>query len=180
MLNWSAGLLAVALLAAPFAAAADAPPPPPPTPVEAGTPSASESAIAAKTLQNLDRLLRDARGAMGGAEQCFALESSLKADLARKTAQLNAEFNGKLPVAMTDLLWGKSQRIAKQHKACFLQYEEAGRHLTELDGAFATIEPKSLNVKRQRAAADQEKRKYLQMMPTAKAYSKTPAKTGAD
>lgn len=189
MVSRSEGLLAVFLLAASAARASDAAPPTytgtttetaAPS-AEAGraprvsqSPSASESAAAARTLQGLDSMLRETTAALAKTEQCFAEESAMKSELGRKRAQLSAEFNGKIPVAFNDLLWQKSERITRQHKACFIQYEAVGRQLSALDLAFANIEPKSLNVKRQRTAADQEKAKYLRMMPTAKPYNKAP------
>ena len=191
MVKKSGCLLAV-LLSAPFAArAADSPPTytPTPTTVQPNTSagaapspqaSASESAAAARTLKALDAQLRDLAAARAGAEQCFALEASLKGDLARKKAQLSAEFKGKIPASFDDFLWQKNERINKQHKTCFLQYEALGRQLGAMDVAFASIEPKSLGVKRQRAAADQEKQKYLRMVPTAKPYNRPKAKTGAN
>lgn len=154
-------LLMVAMLAAPIASRATDP-----------APSAAESAAASKTLQNLDRMIRELTPALSKAEQCFALESSLKSDHAKKKAQLTAEYSGKIPVAFTDLLFQKRERVAKQHKVCFQQYEALGGQFEAMDTAFRNIEPKSLNVKRQRATVDQAKQTYLQMAPTAKAYNK--------
>lgn len=182
------GLLAV-LLAAPFAAsAADTPPTHTPTPTTvqpntspgtapAAPAAASESAGAARTLKALDAQLRDLASSRAATEQCFALEASLKGDLARKKAQLSAEFKGRIPASFDDFLWQKNERINKQHKTCFLQYEALGRQLAAMDTAFATIEPKSLDVKRQRAEAEQEKQKYLRMVATAKPNNRPKAKT---
>lgn len=187
-------LLVVALIAAPIASRATDPAPPtftntsaePARPVTttraaapSQAPSAAESAAASRTLQNLDRMIRELTPVVSKAEQCFALEASLKSDHAKKKAQLTAEYNGKIPAAFNDLLWQKNARIAKQHKVCFQQYEALGGQFAAMDTAFRSIEPKSLNVKRQRTIVDQEKQKYLQMAPTAKPYNKTP-KTQAE
>lgn len=190
-------LMVGALIAAPIASRATDPAPPtytgtstdpvkPAKPVATTqtllapqAPSAAESAAANKTLQNLDRMIRELTSALDKTEQCLALEASLKSDHAKKKAQLTAEYNGKIPVAFTDLLWQKSERVAKQHKTCFRQYEALGGQITAMDTAFGTIEPKSLNVKRQRTIVDQEKQKYLLMMPTAKPYNRAP-KTKAE
>lgn len=189
MLSRTEGLLAAAMLAAaPLGRAADAPPTftgttnETPKRAPAGRaapaaqgPTAAEAAAAARTLQALDLMLRDSGSALARNEECFALENSLKTEAARKRAQLTAEYKGRIPPAFEDLLFQKNERAIKQHKACFAQYEALGRQLGDLDVAFANIEPKSLNVKRQRAAADDLKRKYLALMPTAKPYNKAPA-----
>lgn len=180
-------LLVVAMLAVPIASRATDPVPPTftntsaepvkpvtTTPAVAASqaPSAAESAAASRTLQNLDRLSRELTTALSKAEQCFALEASLKSDHAKKKAQLTAEYNGKIPAAFNDLLWQKNERVAKQHKVCFQQYEALGAQFSAMDNAFRSIEPKSLNIKRQRATVDKAKQTYLQMAPTAKAYNK--------
>lgn len=194
MLSRSEGLLAAAMLAAaPLCLAADPPPTYTGTTTEPAKPAAAgraapapqqgqnaaEAAAAARTLQGLDAQLRDSGSALGKTEECFALETSLKNDASRKRAELGAEYKGRIPPAFEDLLFQKSERAVKQHKACFAQYEAVGRQLAALDVAFANIEPKSLNVKRQRAAADEQKRKYLLLVPTAKPYNKAPAPKAA-
>ena len=181
-------LLVIALIAAPIVSRATDPAPPtftntsadpakPVTTTRATTsqaPSAAESAAASKTLQNLDRLIRELTSSLSKTEQCFALEASLKSDHAKKKAQLTAEYNGKIPAAFTDLLWQKSERIARQHKVCFQQYEALGAQFTAMNTSFGTIEPKSLNIKRHRASVEQAKQTYLQMVPTTKPYNKAP------
>lgn len=168
-------LLAVVLLAAPVASFAGESSPPPV--VEPNV--AHIAAAGAKTIRALESLIRDVQAESDRTKQCFDLEASLRADLAKKKSQLASEYGAGIPASFNDLLWKKSDRITKQHKTCFLQYEELGRQFAALDATFGTVEPKSLNVKKQRAMVDEEKKKYLLMMPTAKPYNKAPkAKTG--
>lgn len=179
-------LFAVFLLAAPAASLASDSAPPTytttPTTVQpaagraapAPQPSAPESAAGARTLQRLNSQIGELSAALAKTQECFALEGALKSDLARKKAQLAAEFKGKIPPSFDDLLWKKNDRINKQHKTCFLLYEAAGRQFTAMDASFGSIEPKSLNVKKQRASVDELKRKYLLLMPTAKPYNRAP------
>jgi len=166
-------LLAVVLLATPVVSFAGEAPPPVVEPNVANL-----AAAGAKTIKTLEALIRDAQDASARTQQCFDLVSSLRADLAKKRSQLTSEFGGKIPASFNDLLWKKSDRIVKQHKTCSLQYEALGRQFADLDATFGSVEPKSLNIKKQRAALDEEKRLYLLMLPTAKPYNKAPkAKT---
>lgn len=196
MVNKSEWLLAVILIAAPTVARASDSNPPTytttpteaPKPAQSGkvpaatpAPAAVEAAAGVRTRQNLDRQIGETMAALAEAEQCVETENSLKGDLAKKKAQLNAEFKGKIPVAFNDLLWAKTQRINKQHAACALQYESVGKLFAALDTAFGTIEPKSLNVSKQRATADAGRQRYLRLLPTARPYNKpAPAKPAAE
>ena len=136
--------------------------------------AASEAAVASKSAQNLNLQIREATAALGATRQCFDEEASLKTDLFKKKAALTAEFKGKIPPSFNDLLWKKTQRISKKHTECFRQYEELGSMLTAIHESFRTIEPKNLDVKKQKAETDALKEKYLLMMTTTKPNNKMP------
>lgn len=145
-----------------------------PSPGFAGDPViAAASPIENKARQVLNQEIAGMMESYAKTEQCFALEASLQADLAKKKAALAAEFKGKIPVAFDDLLWQKGERIGKQHKACFQQYEALGRLFEALENSFRTIEPKSLNVKKQKETVDAQNEKFLLMVPTAKPHNKS-------
>ncbi|MDD5304073.1 MAG: hypothetical protein PHS14_13310 [Elusimicrobia bacterium] len=171
-------LPAVVLLLVPalgFAADPMTPTPmPPKSALSSEASKTSDSPSGAKAAQSLNQEIRAVTAAFDKTRQCFELEDSLKADLAGKKASLAAEFKGKMPPAFNDLLWQKTQRVAKQHASCFQQYEELGKMFTALHTSFRTIEPKNQNVKKQKDEVDALKEKYLLMMPTAKPYNKTP------
>lgn len=147
-----------------------------PSPGSAGDPVIpAASSVENRVRQALNQEIAGMMESYAKTEQCFALEASLQADLVRKKAELAAEFKGKIPVVFDDLLWQKGERIGRQHKACFQQYEALGRLFEDLQNGFRTIEPKSLNIKKQRETVDAQKEKFLLMVPTAKRYNK-PAK----
>lgn len=145
-----------------------------PSPGFAGEPvTAAVSPIENRARQILNQEIAGMMESYAKTEQCFALEASLQADLGKKKAELAAEFKGKIPVVFDDLLWQKGERIGKQHKACFQQYEALGKRFEDLQNSFRTIEPKSLNVKKQKETVDAQKEKFLLMVPTAKPYNKS-------
>jgi len=169
-------LLAALLLAAPvLSRAADANAPPMGTPTgspssaPSGTPAPKGPTTGLAALNSaIDRMMTD----YGKTEDCFKTESSLRADLARKKAQLSAEFKGAIPNAFDDLLWQKTARINRWHEFCVQSYDELGRLFESLALSIRTIEPKNTNIKRQVEAVNAQKTKYLQLRPTAKTYNK--------
>jgi hypothetical protein len=164
-------LLAVVLLVAPAAARAADPNPPPP--VAAARPASVES----RAYIVLNKSIGELTAAFDKTQQCFDLEAALRKDSTAKKAQLTAEFKGAVPIAFNDLLWQKTARLEKQHKECAQQYDEMGKHFAALEQAFASVEPPSLNIKKQRALVAEQKEKFFQMQPTAKPYNKGPKTT---
>ncbi len=118
-------------------------------------------------LQVLDQEIRDMLTDFRKTEDCFAFEKSLVDDLDAKRASLSAEYKGKIPAEFSNVLWRKTERINKQHPACILQYEDLGKKLVTLQAHLRNIEPKSLNVKRQKAIIDAQNVKYRGMQPSA-------------
>lgn len=149
-------LLVVALLTAPFPGrAADVTPP-------AAAPQLSSTEAA------LNKSIEELRGAFAATQQCFETEASLRADRARKQAQLSAEFKGKIPPVFNDLLWAKTERIARQHQVCVQRHDDLGRQFDSLLPSFQMYAPKGLDVEKQRALVDALWTKYRQMRPPAK------------
>lgn len=126
-----------------------------------------------KASQALDRALADVTQAFELTQQCYETEASLRADYEKKKTQLEAEHRGAVPVAFTDLLWAKTQRIRRHHQSCFDGYQNLGKAFDGVQLLFRTQEPPSPNFKQQRARFDALKARYLRMVPTD---VKTPAK----
>ncbi len=103
-------------------------------------------AAAISPLAAMNKSIAEMMVAFDKTQQCFELMNSLRADYARKKAELYSEFKGAIPIAFDDLLAQKAARINKQHKACVQQYDAMGLQLESLMMPFRTIDPKSLNI----------------------------------
>ncbi len=123
------------------------------------------TALELKGLEGLDRQLKDLTAAGDKAQSCFDQEAPFQRDYAGKEAELKKEFNGVVPLAYSDLLWRKKARIDKQHAACVALHVQFGRAAEEMENAFRNIEPKSMDVRRQRSALDAQKDRFKKMMP---------------
>lgn len=125
-----------------------------------------------QTEQTLAREIGDIRAEVGRTADCLELESGFKADLAKKKAGLSAEFKGKIPVSFNDLLWQKSLRINKQHALCFRQYDALGKQFEAMSSAFRDFDLKKPALKKQKELFDEQKAKYMLMLPTDKPHAK--------
>ncbi len=130
-------------------------------------------------LADLNKNMKDTSVLHAKTQACFDLENSLRSDLTRKRAELNAEFHGKTPNEFVEMLSRKQLRLERQHKACAQQYDDLGKAYEALMQWFRGYEPKTLNVKKQKALVDEQKEKYLLMQPTAKPYNKVHKKAKA-
>lgn len=149
--------------------------PDPSTAATAAAPAAGSKRMTAAesaTLGVLNKAMSDTAALHAKTQQCFDLEETLKTDLARKKAELGAEFHGKIPTEFSELFARKQARLERQHKACAEQYENLGKEYESLMQWFRGYEPKTLNVKKQKAQVDEQKEKFLLMQPTAKPYNK--------
>ena len=122
----------------------------------------------------LNKAMNETAATHAKTQQCFELNSSLKSELAHKKTELAAEYKGKIPSEFDDLFMQKQLRIERQHKTCAQLYEDLGKQYESLMLWFRNVEPKSLNVKKQKAQMDAQKEKYLKMLPTTKTNNTGP------
>jgi hypothetical protein len=159
------------------------PPGPPPDSTaqssDSGNQTSGNRPAAASALAGLNKAMSETAARHAKTEACFELEGSLKAAVDKKRAEINAEFRGKTPDEFIELLSRKQQRFERQHKTCAVLYEQLGKDYEALMLWFRNYEPKSLNVKKQKAMVDEQKEKFLLMQPTAKPYNKDRKKARA-
>jgi hypothetical protein len=137
-------LLAAVLLVAPAAGRAASA-----TPAQSPTQSQRRTVNEVNALAALNKSIDDLEGAWGGVNQCYAFEASLKTDLARKKSALAAEFDGKVPHEFDDLLWRRTERIAKQHQACVQQHIDFDKQVVTVAQSFRGFELRNYRTKKQ-------------------------------
>lgn len=113
-------------------------------------------------------------------QACFVVENALKADYAQKQSEITAEFHGRVPPALAELLWQKSERISRQHKTCFQEYETTGKLLDQARGALRFVDFTKPDYKKYKDILDQAADKLSKIQPTPPRAASPGKKKGAN
>ncbi len=109
-------------------------------------------------------------------KSCYELESALRADHAAKRAAYTTEFKGKVPLAFTDVLTSKAERIDRQHKICYRQYAELGGLFAAIQQGMRGEDASKPEFKKKRLQIHLLKEQFHRMQPTTKQYNRTAPK----
>jgi hypothetical protein len=98
---------------------------------------------------------------------CFSNSESLRADLGRKTAQLNSEFKGAIPPEFATFLNNKAQRHRRMHEACMQKYKEGSKTIDEVWKRYASAGATVSDLSKQRSRIESLSKRFRALQPSS-------------
>jgi hypothetical protein len=132
-----------------------------PTPNPTAGPTANPSPGGAHSpFAAVNAAIEKVRLACNATQECFKGEQRLRSDYSGRKAQYLSEFKGTIPLDLIDLLFKKMERIRKVHDTCLQQYKELGKGFEWVMQVYGAVEPKGLNLDKQKDAINALRGRY--------------------